>query len=86
MKNNYIRDIVLKIGIDVSYKDCGAIYRIDKNTESGYCLVKCTSESYIFWSSKKLRNYVIKAGEMLCDGVYFNPLDNIKQWYIPYEY
>ena len=29
--------------------------------------------------------YVIKAGEGVCDAVYFNPFSNFKQWYTPYE-
>ena len=36
-------------------------------------------------SSHKLGNYDIKSGELVRDAVYFNPLDNLKQWYTPYE-
>ena len=39
IKHNDIRNIDLKIGSDISDKDCGTIYTI-KNEESGYYLVK----------------------------------------------
>ena len=84
-KKNYIRNIALNIGSDIKYEDFGAISRIDKNIESGYYPVKWTSESYTLQSYKKLGNDVIKAGELLCDAVYLNPLANLNQWYTPYE-
>ena len=36
-------------------------------------------------SSRKLGNYVIKAGELVHDAVYFNTLALFKQWYTTYE-
>ena len=33
----------------------------------------------------KIGIYFIKAGELVCDAVYLNPLANFKQWYTPYE-
>ena len=50
-----------------------------KNSESGHYLVKCKSESYNFQSCQNLGKYFIRAGELLCYAVYFNPLDNVKQ-------
>ena len=36
-------------------------------------------------SSRKLGNYVFKAGELVHDAVYFNTLALFKQWYTTYE-
>ena len=77
--------IALKIGITISDKDCGAISTIETNAESGYYPVKLTSESFTLQSSRKLVNGVFKAGELLCDAAYLNPLANFKQLYTPYQ-
>ena len=86
MKQNDIRNIALKIGRDISSEDYGTISTSDKNSESGYYLVKWTSESYTFQYSRQLGNCFIKAGDFVCDVVYFNKLDNFNQWYNPYKY
>ena len=46
INHNSIIIIALNICIDVRDEGYGAIYTIDKNTESGYYLVKWTIESY----------------------------------------
>ena len=69
----------------MSDKYCGAIYTTEKNSESGYYLVKWTSDSYNFQYYHKLVKYVIKSGELVCDAVYLNTLANFKRWYTPNE-
>ena len=39
-------NIASNIGIDISDENYGTISTIDKNSESGYYLLKWTSESY----------------------------------------
>ena len=56
-----------------------------KNTEIGYQLVKWKSESFTFLYSQNLGNNFINDGELVFDALYFNTLDNFKQWYTPYE-
>ena len=80
--HNYIREISLNIGRDISDNDYGKISTTDKNAYSGYYLVKCTSDSYNFQYSNKLRKYYIKDVELVCDTVYLNPMANLKQWYM----
>ena len=46
--------------------------------------MKCTSEIYTSQYSHKLGKYIIKAGELVWDAVYLNPLDNVNQWYSTY--
>ena len=58
---------------------------MDKYAESGYYIVNWTSESDTFQYYKRLKKYVIKAGELVCDVVCLNPLDSFKQWYTTYE-
>ena len=58
---------------------------LSKLKKCGYYIVKWTSDSYTFQSPHKMVKYIIKAGELVCDVVYFNPLANFKQWYNPYK-
>ena len=81
---NDIRNIAFIFCRDISNKDYGTVSTIDKNSESGYYPVKWTSKSYNFKSSHKLGKYVIKAGELVCDSLYLNPLANFNQCYTPY--
>ena len=85
INQNANRNIYLNIVRSISEKDYCAISTIDKNTEGGYYLVKWTSDSYNFQYSHKLGKYVIKDGELVCDAVYLNPLDNFNQRYTPHE-
>ena len=78
IKYNDIRNIALNIGKEISDNHSRAISTIEKNSESGYYLVKCTSGGYTFHSSRNIVKYVIKADELVCDAVYFNPLDTFK--------
>ena len=78
-------NIDLNIDRGISDRYYGAISTIDKNSESVYYLVKWTIESYIFQLSQKLVKCVIKAGELVCDAAYLNPLDIFKKLYSPYE-
>ena len=50
-----------------------------------YPLVKWKSNSYTLQSFHKIGRYVIKVGELVCNSVYFIPVDNIKQWYTSNE-
>ena len=52
---------------------------LSKLKKCGYYIVKWTSDSYTFQSPHKMVKYIIKAGELVCDVVYFNPLANFKQ-------
>ena len=81
IKHNTISNIDLNIGKDISENDYGAISIIDKNAETGYYFVKWTSDSYTFQYSHKIGKYFIKAGWLVCDAVYFNLFDNLRQWY-----
>ena len=85
IKQNSISDIALNIVRYVSEKGQGEISEIDKNLESGFCFVKWTSDSYTLQSSNKLGKYVIKAGDLVFNAVYLNPLANFKSWYSNYE-
>ena len=80
IKNNDIRKIALnnEIYIYISDKNHGVISTIYQNLESGYYLVKWTSEMYTLQYTKKLGNDVIKAGDLGCGSVYLNPLANFK--------
>ena len=50
-----------------------------------YLLVKWKSNSYTLQSFHKIGRYVIKVAELVCNSVYFIPVDNIKQWYTSNE-
>ena len=56
-----------------------------KNAESRYCIVEWTSDSYTQQSYNYKVKYVIKAGELVHDAVYLNPLVNFNQRYTPLE-
>ena len=43
------------------------------------------SDSYTLQSYHKIRKYVIRAGELVCDELYLNTLSNFNQWYTTYE-
>ena len=75
----------LNIGGDIGDKYYDTISNVSKYAESGYYLIKYTSESCHLYSSQKLGKYVIKAGELVYDAVYLNSLANFKWWYTPYE-
>ena len=79
IKQNFIRNIALKIGKDISENYYGKFSTIDKNAKFLYYLVKWTSESYNFQSSHKIVKYVIRASELVCDAVYLNSLANFSQ-------
>ena len=85
IKQNSIRNIALNIFRDIIDEYYDAISIIDKNIESGYYPVKWSSESYNLQSSHKLGKYLIKAGELVCYSVYFNPLANVNKCYTPSE-
>ena len=76
--------IPLNIVRDISENYYDTISVIDKNSDSGYYLVKWTSESYTLQYSQKLGKYFIKIDELVCDAVYLNPLANFNKWYTPY--
>ena len=59
--------------------------KINKPPESGYYLVKWTSDQYTSQSSHKTGRDVIKDGDLLCDALYLNKFATFKQWYNPYE-
>ena len=46
-----------------------------KNVKRGYYLVKWTSESYTLLYSKNPGNNIIKATELVCNELYFNPVE-----------
>ena len=75
------RTIALNICRYISDKGCGAISTIGKKIESEYDLVKCTSDNYTLQYSNKIVKGIIKAGELVCDALYLNPLANFKLWY-----
>ena len=56
-----------------------------KNAESGYDLVKWTSESYTLHPHHKLVKDVIKDVELMCDTVYLIQIAHFKQYYTTYE-
>ena len=85
IKQNYISNIALNIVRDIRDEDYGTIIIIDKNSESGYYLVKWTSDSYTLQSSHKLEKYGINTGGLVFDALYFNPVANVKHWYTPFE-
>ena len=79
------RTIALNICRYISDKGYGAISTIEKKIESEYDLVKCTSDNYTLQYSNKIVKGIIKAGDLVCDALYLNPLANFKIWYTSYE-
>ena len=73
---NSISNIDLNFGKNISDNKYGAISTINKIEENEYYLVKWKSVSYTMQYSYKTGIYVIKAGELVCDEIYLNPLIN----------
>ena len=69
----------------MSDNDYGAISKIGKNAENIYYLVKRKIDGYNFYSYHKIGIDVIKDGQLVCDALYLDILDNFKQWYTHQE-
>ena len=85
IKHNATRNIDLSIVKDISGKIYEQISTIEKNSESGYYIVTFKSDSCTLQHSNKIVKFVIKAGEVVYDAVYLNPLYNFKKLYTTHE-
>ena len=85
-KEQIIRNYISIMEEKIKDGDVGAVSTSDNNTD-GYYLVKWCSDPYTLQEdimNTTFTDYeVIEIGDMVCDGLYYNPLpyDDMKHWY-----
>ena len=65
------------------------VFQTEDPDADGYYLIKWTTSPYTLQEDKLLNEYeppqLVKAGEIVCEGQYFNPVSRARLWYTPSE-